>query len=92
MRRLFSVSQLLQFDGVNKFVIIEAMNTNFKETCIQIIPKFEICRHWDSEEGTTDNDRANPYANRDAFTGLNGKTHKVSFIKWKKDFSFTILC
>lgn len=82
----FSVSQLLQFDGVNKFVIIEAMNTNFKETCIQIIPKFEICRHWDSEEGTTDNDRANPYANRDAFTGLNGKTHKVSFIKWKKDF------
>lgn len=82
----FSVNGLLQLHSVNKFVSIDCMNTNYVDTGIQIIPKFEICRHWNEEGKITDSGKPNPYANRDAFTGLNGKTKKVSFIKYSKTF------
>ncbi len=84
-KAFFSVSKLLQFDGTNKFVFIDAMNTNYKKTGIQIIPKFEICKYLTGEEKIDNSSRPNPYANRDAFAGLNGKTKKVSFIKYHDD-------
>ena len=85
-RSYFSVNGLLQFDGVNKIIAIDSMNTNYEETGIQIIPKFEICRHWSDEGKITDTIKPNPYANRDIFSGLNGKTKKISFVNYKKNF------
>lgn len=84
-KAFFSVSPLFPIGVENRFVIIDAMNTNYKETGVQIIPKFEICQHW-AEEGRLAKGRPNPFANRDVFDGLNGKTKKVSFIRWNKNF------
>lgn len=85
-RPYFSVNGLLRFDGGNKFVSIDSMNTNYADTGIQIVPKFEICRHWSEEGEITDSVKPNPYANRDAFSGLNGKTKKICFVKYKENF------
>ena len=85
-RSYFSVNGLLQFDGVNKIIAIDSMNTNYEETGIQIVPKFEICRHWSDEGTIPDAVKPNPYANRDVFSGLNGKTKKVSFVNCKENF------
>ena len=85
-KAFFSVSQLIQFNGTNKVVFIDAMNTNYEETGVQIIPKFEICKHSAEELKMADSNRPNAYANRDAFAGLNGKTKKISFVKYDENF------
>lgn len=81
----FSVYQLLPLNGENKYLMIDAMNTNFRSTGIQIIPKFEICRHW-ADFGQISDQRPNPAANRDVFSGINGTTKNVSFVKWDPAF------
>lgn len=80
----FSVHKLIPVWGRDEVLVLDAMNTNYEQTSIQIIPKFEIAEML-KERGSSSTGRANPAANRDAFSGLNGLAQKVCFVTWKKN-------
>jgi predicted amidohydrolase len=79
----FSLFNLIPFDGTNKILEIDALNDNYEETKVQIIPKFSIYKRL-RQDG---NEKVNPYANRDAFSFLNGKTKNISFISWDREIN-----
>ncbi len=80
----FFVHKLVPVWGHDEVMVLDSMNTNYVQTGIQIIPKFEIAEAL-KELGSKSKGRANPAANRDAFSGLNGVAQKVCFVAWEKN-------
>ena len=81
-KKLVSIYNLIGFDG-SKPVEYGPLNTNFQDSGIQIIPKFDICKFYDldlKEERTA----PNPFANRGAFTSINGRLQHVSLVTYSQ--------
>lgn len=80
-RHRFSARALLE-DFDTKVVELFSLNTNYEVTGIQIGPKFPVlgCGSNPVVLGTGDS-KANPAANRDAFSMLNGGLHNVTVIR-----------
>lgn len=56
-------------------VFVDKLNTNDKETGIQLHPKFEVCKIYNQQTGEFE-----PFANRDVYYGLNGQLANVSYV------------
>lgn len=73
----FSINALCRVNGL-KHTEIGTLNSNYKETCIWINPKFGIRPAFN-----TDNKKKNrSIANRDVFNGLNGTLAHISYMRW----------
>lgn len=81
-KKLVSVYDLVDFDET-KPVEIGPMNTNYQESGIQIIPKFEVCKFYDLDL-QKERDSPNPFANRGAFAGINGLLYHVSLVTYSQ--------
>lgn len=61
----------------------EALNTNYKETGIQLHPKFEVNKVYDKRKERL---MPRPMANRDAFQGINGKLQNIISVPLNSKF------
>ena len=81
-KKLISLYDLVDYDEI-KPVEIGPMNTNYQESGIQIIPKFAVCKFYDLDL-KKNRDSPNPFANRDAFAGINGLLYNVSLVTYSQ--------
>lgn len=62
-----------------KPVFVDQLNSNDRETGIQLHPKFEVCRMFNQQTGAYE-----PFANRDVFDGLNGQLNAVGYVRYNE--------
>ena len=80
--KYLSVFELIPFQGIRPLEV-GAMNTNYKRTGVQAIPKFGIYKLYEVDYNH-EKSAPNPFSNRDAFRGINGMLNNVSLVSWNE--------
>ena len=86
---LFCANELIPFDG-SSIIEVGVMNRNYRQTGVQVFPKFEVCRlyypkEYADNETSSELSDSRSFANRNAFSGLNGTLKKVSIVSHEKN-------
>lgn len=76
--RYVSLYDLVPLSG-KKPVFVDQLNTNDRETGIQLHPKFEVCKIFNQQTS-----KYEPFANRDVFDGLNGQLNAVGYVPYNE--------